>query len=578
MVDTITGQQTSVTGQQTSADVDPYAAVHRCCKHCNPPDEHWPHTAGCPPEPKRPGRKPKPPPEPDPLTEADDEDDPTPAAIVPVARMGPKPATAGHDLDLSMLPAKRDYRRIDAFCREFVKVPKGTGANGPFKLRGWQRDGIVKAMYPATGLRPRQGLVSLPRGNGKSTLAAALALYGLFADGIEGAQVLVVASDERQARIVFNTARRMIELDRRLSEQCQMFRDRIVVPATDSTMSPLPAEPNALQGWDPTLCIVDELHVVNEDVWNAMALAAGKREQSLTLAISTPADRIESVMWRLVDYGRNNPDDKTFKLIEYAAPANCRLDDIEAAKIGNPALGDFLHVDALLAVLKTTREAPYRRYRLGQWVGVADSWLPWGLWATRVHPEGRAMPEDGTRVVLAFDGSASGDSTALVGCTLEDPPHVFTVAVWEAPGDDPRWRVPRNEVAAMIDAAYDRWKVVELAADPWGWRTELEEWTARHGGTVLEWNTAHAGRMAPATDRMYAAISEGRITHDGNESLAAHMGNAVAKRTPMGDLVSKDKKTSARKIDACVAAIVAHDRSAWHRANPANRRRVVGHP
>lgn len=127
----------------------------------------------------------------------------------------------------------------------------------------------------------------------------------------------------------------------------------------------------------------------------------------------------------------------------------------------------------------------------------------------------------------------------------------------------------------MIDAAIERWEVRELAADPWGWRTELEEWSARHGGIVVEWNTAHARRMAPATDRAYAAISERRLTHDGNDDLATHLQNAVAKRSPMGDLISKDKRNSTRKIDGAVAAIVAHDRAAWHQANPPKRRRVA---
>ena len=128
-------------------------------------------------------------------------------------KMGPKAATAAEPLDLSMLPEKRDYRRVDAFAREFLKVPKGTGAGEPFKLRGWQKNEIVKAMLPPTGKRPRQGLVSMPRGNGKSGLAAVLGLYALLADEVEGAQVLIVASDERQARIVFNAARRMVEVE-----------------------------------------------------------------------------------------------------------------------------------------------------------------------------------------------------------------------------------------------------------------------------------------------------------------------------------------------------------------------------
>lgn len=495
-----------------------------------------------------------------------------------MAKAGPKTAVADHPLDLSMLPEKRDYRRVEAFALEYLRVPKGTGALASFRLRPWQRR-IVKAMYPPTGRRPRQGLVSMPRGNGKSGLAAVLAVYALLADGEQGAQVAVVASDERQARIVWNTARRMIELDDRLAEQVQVFQDRIYVPATDSNLQPFPAEPAALQGRDPSLVIVDELHVVSEPVWDAMALASGKRSESLTLAISTPSDRLDSVMWRLVEYGRNNPADKSFRLVEYAAPDGCMLDDREAWKTANPALGDFLHEDAVAATLKTTAEAAFRRYRLGQWVGSADSWLPWGAYELCEHPDGLSLPEDGTRVVLAFDGSASGDSTALLGCTVpasdDERPHVFRVAMWEAPEDDPRWRVPRHEVSGMIDSAFDRWEVLEMAADPWGWRSELEEWAARHGNRVVEWNTAHAGRMAPATDRFYAAVMEQQLTHDGDEVLAEHFGNTRAKRTPMGDLVTKDKRGSTRKIDGAVAGIVAHDRAVWHHKNPPKRRRVV---
>lgn len=488
-------------------------------------------------------------------------------------KMGPKAATAAEPLDLSMLPEKRDYRRIAAFALEFLRVPKGTGAGEPFRLRPWQRDGIVKSMFPPTGRRPRQGVVSMPRGNGKSGLAAVLGLYALLADEVEAAQVLIVASDERQARIVFNAARRMIELSPLLAEHVQIFRDRLYVPATDSMLMPLPAEPAALQGYDPSLTIVDELHVVTEAVWDAMALASGKREESLTLAISTPADQTDSVMWRLVDYGRKNPDDKSFRLIEYAAPENCAIDDREAWAAANPALGDFLHADALAATLRTTRDEPFRRYRLGQWVGSANSWLPWGVFEARADPE-RGQPAEGSKIVLAFDGSASGDSTALVGCTLDG--YLFVVAAWEAPEDDQRWRVPRAEVTAMVASAFERWEVQELAADPWGWRSELEEWEAAHKH-VVQWNTAHAQRMAPATDRFYAAVMDETLTHDGDPRLIAHVGNAVPKSTALGDLIHKDKRNSTRKIDLAVAAVVAFDRAAWHVANPPKRRRVIAH-
>ncbi|MDQ3717181.1 MAG: phage terminase family protein, partial [Actinomycetota bacterium] len=108
-----------------------------------------------------------------------------------------------------------------------------------------------------------------------------------------------------------------------------------------------------------------------------------------------------------------------------------------------------------------------------------------------------------------------------------------------------------------------KYDVLELACDPWGWRSEIESWAKRHGETrVLEYNTGAAQRMAPATDRLYQAVASGTVTHDGDELLAAHIGNCVAKPTPMGDLVSKDKRMSTRKIDSAVAAIIAYDRAA----------------
>ncbi len=484
-------------------------------------------------------------------------------------KAGPKAAVTAEPLDLRHL-GPVGWKRVDAFAREYLRVPKGQGAKDPFRLRKWQLD-LVKAMYPQRGPRPRQGLLSLPRGNGKTALAAVIGAYGLFADETEGAQVLIVASDERQAGHVFRAVRRMVELEPRLSEQVQVYSDRLYVPHTDSELRTLPAEPGALQGWDPTLMVVDELHVVTEEVWEAVTSAAGKRSRSLTLAISTPADTPESVMWKLVEYGREGGD-PSFLFKEYAAPDGCALDDEDAWKVANPALDDFLFRDALRATMRTTREPAFRRYRLGQWTGQAETWLPWGSWDECA--DASRVVADRERVVLAFDGSASGDSTALVGCTVGEDPHVFTVDVWANPGDR-GWRVPREQVDQVVATAFERWDVVELAADPWGWRTEIESWAKRHGDKrVLEWNTAAAQRMAPATDRVFQAVMTRQVTHDGDSVLASHIAHCVAKSTPMGDLVTKDKRGSPRKIDAAVAAIVAFDRAAWHSKQTTKRRAV----
>lgn len=480
-------------------------------------------------------------------------------------KAGAKSAISVPPLDLTGWPRDRARRRL-RFVRDYLVVPKGVGAGKPVKLREFQRE-LIAGMY---GDGIRTALVSLPRANGKTALAAMLAVADLFVGG-ESPEVLVVATDQRQANITMNMARRMIELNPELAERAHIYKDRIVVPETNGTMIALPADPGALHGWDPTLLVVDELHVVTEDVWQAVSSMTGKRPESLTLAISTPATSPDSIMWRLVEHGREGSD-PAFYLREYAAPEGCATDDEDAWRIANPALAcrdPFLALDGMAAARRTLREPVFRQLRLGQWVTGVDQWMPFGLWDTLADPE-RDVPAK-SRVVLAFDGSASGDSTALVGCTVGPDPHLWVVDMWENPGD-PRWRVPRGDVERAIDLAFDRYDVLELAADPWGWRSELEGWAERHGTKrVLEWNTAHAQRMAPATDRLYQGAQDGTFTHDGDPRLASHIAHCVAKPTTLGDLVHKDKKNSPRKIDAAVAAIVALDRAAYHSTRPRKR-------
>jgi hypothetical protein len=164
------------------------------------------------------------------------------------------------------------------------RIPEGDpreGCEGTVPLRGLAETDRQPA-FPATGLRPRQALLSLPRGNGKTSLAAVLGAYGLYADGVESAEVVVVASDARQAGITLRQIARMVELEPRLAEQTQVFQSRLYVPHTDSTLVVLPAEPGALQGWNPSLAIVDEFYVVNRQVWDAVSLAAGKLEIPVT--------------------------------------------------------------------------------------------------------------------------------------------------------------------------------------------------------------------------------------------------------------------------------------------------------
>jgi phage terminase large subunit-like protein len=278
------------------------------------------------------------------------------------------------------------------------------------------------------------------------------------------------------------------------------------------------------------------------------------------LAISTPpkAGQDDSVMRRLVDHGREQAD-PSFYFREFMAPAGCEVDDEQAWAIANPALDDFLHRDALRATLPPKmREAAFRRYRLGQWVTVEDAWLPDGAWDACADP---LLPiGDGAEVVIGLDGSFSRDCTALVVATVEDRPHVHLYALWEAPEGARDWRVPVVAVEDAIRAACVRWRVLEVAADPYRWQRSLE--VLDGDGIPVHEFFQNAARMGPATARAYQLIVDGELSHDGDPRLARHMANAILKADSRGARLAKEHKDSKRRIDAAVSAVMAVHRAA----------------
>ncbi len=346
---------------------------------------------------------------------------------------------------LPFRPRSAGSKRFAAFCEKFVKVPKGTGALKTLRLRGWQLE-LIGSVEDAE-VTPRTAGWMLPRGQGKSTLVAAYGLYRFFTDG-EGAVVAVVAVDERQAGIVFGIARRMVELDEELSSRVQVFKEKLYNPTTDSYFHCLPASPASLEGLDYTLAILDEAGVANRDAYEVLTLAQGKRERSTLIAIGTPGpDPNDQVLADLRNYAADHPEDRSLVWREFSAagfedhPVDCG----HCWGLANPALDDFLHRDALYALLPPkTREATFRRARLCQFATDSDgAFLPAGCWESL--STGEPVP-DGVDVVVALDGSFSDDTTALLVGTVSADPHFDKLRTWSKPAGDESWRVPVAEV------------------------------------------------------------------------------------------------------------------------------------
>jgi phage terminase large subunit-like protein len=469
-------------------------------------------------------------------------------------KAGPKAAVDG-----SPLPLRGSRRRelaVARFALDYIRAPRGHGARKPLRLRPWQRE-LIAATWDQRP-QPRLAGWMLPRGQGKTSLTAVLALYELLA-GVEGAQVVVVATDERQAGLTFRIAVRMVELHPELEQRVQLYHDHMTVPARGASFHVLPAVPKRLEGLDYTLALVDEAGRVDTDVFEVVSLASGKQKASMVLAIGTPGPELsETVLGRLRTYATDHPTDPLVVWREHSAagfedhPIDCR----HCWELANPALDDFLARDGLQACLPPKmREASFRRARLCQHVDqLEEAWLPPGTWAAVADP--LATIPDGAEVVLAFDGSFNGDTTVLVVATVAERPHVDLVELWEAAGH----QVPIVDVEAAIRAACRRWRVLEIAADPFRWARSLQLLDGE-GLPILEYPQS-PGRMTPATSRFYEAVVNGALTHSGDSRLARHIGNAVLREDARGARLAKERKDSPRRIDAAVAAVMAHDRAA----------------
>lgn len=425
------------------------------------------------------------------------------------------------------------------------------------RLYPWQRAELVKLFDPG---RPRAAYIQVPRKNGKTRLAALLALAEACLK--ERRHVYAVSDSERNLNTTFTRELRdLIGGSEYLRDSIHVFKSHFEVPSTGSFIEMRPNKFSATQGINPHVVIFDEVHLQRSpDLWSGMQMAGAARPDALLLGITTPGYDLTSHAHSLYEQVRSGSDALYGRIFE--APAGVALDDRDAWRVANPASGYMAGFDEAMSFdRETLPEHEFRRFRLGQWTATESAWLPYGAWAACAAPD-RPVPPSGSRVWLGFDGSTSEDSTALVGVTPDL--HVFVVGCWENPGRA-GWRVPRDEVKAAVEDAFLKWDVVGLDADPPYWGAEIAEWTARWPGRVAEFPTWSRARSAPACTTFYAGVMERALTHDGDPRLARHISNAVVRPSPLGDWISKPTKDSPAKVDLAVAAVIAYAAAAGDR-------------
>ena len=467
------------------------------------------------------------------------------------------------------------------FAIDFAETFGSIGKDGiagrageALRLRPWQQE-LLKRLYARDengGLVAQTALIGMPRKNGKSALSsAAIGLYSLIAEGVNGGEVIAVAAEKEQARIVFGEAKRMVE-NSELAELCQIYKDSIYVPSTNSVFKVVSAEAYSKEGLNPSRVIMDELHAhKNRDLFDVFSLAMGNRGKIgqlvaiTTAGVKTDSTGMDSICYSLYNYGKRvasgEIDDPAFFMAWWEAPQDGDHKDPANWEIANPGFDDIVSREDFESAVRRTPEAEFRTKRLNQWVSSAISWLPTGTWDAC---EAEVALDPDAEYILGFDGSFSGDTTVIVACSIpkeEEHPRLFLVKAWERPVDaDDSWRVNIQDAEQAIEQFCRDYKVREVACDPYRWQRSMEV-MADKGIPIVEWPSTSARRMVTACAKFYDAVVEKRLEHDGNPILARHLSNAVVKNDNLGIRIVKENRASSRRIDAAVAAVIAFDRA-----------------
>jgi phage terminase large subunit-like protein len=407
--------------------------------------------------------------------------------------------------------------------------------------------------------------MSLPRGQGKSTLLAALALWALFCPVDEGTpSVPVVAATVGQAirgAGVYGVALRMVALEGELRERCITYSAigamRIHVPSNGGDMFPVSSDPAGLQGLDPSFAVADEIGFLSVQSWDSLLLAGGKRPRSLIVAIGTPGFDRTNALYHLRSRVTEGAVLPGFSFTEYAAPEGCDVRDETAWRAANPAIRErFLDVGALRSAVELSPEAHFRTFRLGQWVDGIESWLgadgrkTWEALADPYELEPGADTWAGVDVALKHDSSA----VAIVQARPDGRLHV-KVRVWFPPRSGDGLDV--TDVMKYLRDLAGAYRLREISYDPRFFDVPARLLTDE--GLRLVEIPQSVERMTPACGRTLEAIQRREISHDGDPVFAEHVLNAVTRYNDRGFTLSKGR--SRGKIDACIAMVLALDRA-----------------
>ena len=483
---------------------------------------------------------------------------------------------------------------IESLCHT-----KGTWAGKPFELIDWQEQ-IIRDLFGV--LKPngyRQfntAYIEIPKKQGKSELAAAVALLLLCGDGEERAEVYGCAADRNQAKIVFDVAVDMVRFCPALSKRVKILESqkKITYLPTNSSYQVLSADVANKHGFNTHGVIFDELHTQpNRKLFDVMLQGSGDaRMQPLYFLITTAGNDTNSICYEVhqkaIDIAEGRKVDPTFYSVIYGAAEDEDWTDPKVWKKANPSLGITVGIDKVKAACESAQQNPgeenaFRQLRLNQWVKQSVRWMPMDKWDACAFP----VSEDDLEGRICYGGldlSSTTDITAfvLVFPPLDEEDKYYVLPYFWIPEETLDLRVRRDHVPydlwerqgtlmttegnvvhygyieKFIERLGEKFNIREIAFDRWG-AVQMVQNLEGMGFTVVPFGQGFKD-MSPPTKELMKLVLEEKIAHGGHPVLRWMMDNIFIRTDPAGN-IKADKEKSTEKIDGAIATIMGLDRA-----------------
>lgn len=482
---------------------------------------------------------------------------------------------------------------------ENLRHTKGKWAGKRFWLLPWQEQIIrdVFGIVKEDGKRQfRTAYIEIGKKNGKSELAAAVALYLLYADNEPSAEVYGAAADRQQASIVFDVANQMVQMTPALMKRSKVMgaTKRIVNYNNQGFYQVLSAEVGTKHGLNVSGLVLDEVHAQpNRKLYDVLTKGSGDaREQPLFFLITTAGTDKESICYELhmksTDILAGRKVDPTFYPVVFGLTDEDDWHDEANWYKANPSLGQTIQIDRVRDAYQEALQSPaeenvFKQLRLNMWVASLTRFIP-----EQIYDKGN-IPIDmealiGRECYAGLDLSSTGDITAfvLVFPPRNDTEKYIVVPYFWVPEDTIPIRVRRGNVPydswvaqgyiiategnvihydaieKKIEELGKKYHILEIAVDRWN-ATHVIQNLEGEGFTMVPFGQGYKD-MSPPTKEFYKLLMEGNIIHGGNPVLRWMAGNVVVE-TDAAENIKVTKAKSPEKIDGIVATIMALDRA-----------------